>query len=302
MVKQFIKRIFPFVKYRYRIYEIYGKLTGNADSISMNRYLVGVYRSVIFFIRRQRIATMVLGPVFERSRTRIEIDITYKCNLKCSSCNRSCPQAPADERMTVEQIRKFVKESIGSNVRWESIAILGGEPTLHPDLLEIINILSQYKKQYSPNLELIVSTNGSGDFVKQMIDKIPKTLILDNSSKEKKGIRHIAFNDAPSDHAWNVFVDYSNGCYVTSSCGMGLTPYGYYCCPIAGAIDRVFGFNMGLKNLPSDENSMKDQLSHFCKLCGHFLEDLRFSRNKISPVWQAAYSQYHINKPSLSLY
>jgi len=85
------------------------------------------------WLRVQSWVTWILGPEYYRNLSMIEIDITYACNLRCYNCNRSCTQAPTVERMTVDQIKKFVEESKASNLQWKRIRILGGEPTLHPD-------------------------------------------------------------------------------------------------------------------------------------------------------------------------
>jgi MoaA/NifB/PqqE/SkfB family radical SAM enzyme len=69
----------------------------------------------------------------------IEIDITYECNLKCINCNRSSTQAPIKEGMTLEQIENFVRESVELNKKWKLINLLGGEPSIHKDFLEIVN-------------------------------------------------------------------------------------------------------------------------------------------------------------------
>ena len=110
------------------------------------------------------------------------------------------------------------------------------------------------------------------------------------------------FNVAPKDCKLYKYADYSNGCYITSVCGIGLTPYGYYPCAIAGGIDRVFGFDIGRKKIPSDGDSMKDQMKIFCKLCGHFRYALPVNKEVISPTWRKAYEEYKKRKPKLSLY
>ena len=255
------------------------------------------------FLRVQKLTTAFLGPMHLRSVNKIEIDITYRCNLSCSNCNRSCPQAPSDNQMTVAQIRKFVRESIENHVGWESIRLLGGEPTLHPDLLTIISILSDYKKKVLPDLYLAITTNGSGDAVKNVLNTLNNVITIENTNKEGKGYNfHIDFNNAPADYFWNAFVDYSNACWIPRECGIGLTPYGYYCCTVAGSIDRVFGFNIGRKVLPSKDDSMKDQMRIFCRLCGHFFGRNHLIKRKISRVWKEAYAKYNVRKPSLIPY
>jgi MoaA/NifB/PqqE/SkfB family radical SAM enzyme len=66
---------------------------------------------------------------------KVEIEITTSCNLMCKFCDRRCSQAPAAEKMSPEQIRCFVNESIQLKHQWNNISILGGEPALHPNLV-----------------------------------------------------------------------------------------------------------------------------------------------------------------------
>jgi len=81
------------------------------------------------------------------------------------------------------------------------------------------------------------------------------------------------------------------------SCGMGVTPYSYYPCAVAGGIDRIFGFNLGRKTLSSDDD-MKDLLEHFCSFCGHFKcvsTDEPVTEPVMSPTWHEAYARYSSN-------
>jgi len=68
---------------------------------------------------------------FIPNENNIEIDILYKCNLKCESCNRSSAQVDSEDYISIKQINKFITESIKLDKKWNLINILGGEPTLH---------------------------------------------------------------------------------------------------------------------------------------------------------------------------
>lgn len=57
------------------------------------------------FLRAQSFVAKGFGRPFQPSRNYAEIDITYKCNLKCINCNRSCTQAPIDTEMPVAYSR-----------------------------------------------------------------------------------------------------------------------------------------------------------------------------------------------------
>lgn len=255
------------------------------------------------WIRVQKLPTKLLGPRYIRSHSLIELDITYRCNLHCINCNRSCKQAPSTKQITIEQVQMFIKESIEKNIKWERIGVLGGEPTLHPDVLEILSLLIEYKKNSHSNVNIVLYTNGYGNKVADVLSKVPIDIEITNSKKTSERNKFYPFNKAPRDSILFKNADFSNGCTITSYCGIGLTPYGYYCCSIAGSIDRVFGFDMGRKELPSTNDAMVDQLKVFCKLCGSFCYGHSMTESEVmSPTWKEAYKKYNKMEPSLSLY
>ena len=69
-------------------------------------------------------------------------------------------QAPSQARMTCEQIEKFVRGKHWQNRRWECFSHIGGEPTLHPDMMKNLALLSAYKENYSPDTAVQLCTNG----------------------------------------------------------------------------------------------------------------------------------------------
>lgn len=273
----------------------------------LNRFFPASLKYKLKYIRITRFPTFILGPRFKENHRRIEIDITYECNLKCFNCDRFCKHAPSRERLSLEQIKKFVQESIALKRKWELIDILGGEPTLHPDIFEIIDQLLSYKNNYSPSTIIMLTTNGLGEAVNNILVKIPQEIKIRNTLKTSNIQLFDRINIAPFDLIAAKDVDYSNGCWVIEQCGLGLTPYGYYPCAVGGAIDRVFGFNIGKRKLPHETDSMKDQLKILCKYCGRFngtMGPVTYTKGKkeTSPTWEKILKKYHEQKPALTLY
>ncbi len=258
--------------------------------------------SMCRFIRIQKITTALLGYQWEPNFNIIEIDITYDCNLSCFSCDRICGQAPTDERMSLGQIRKFVQESIEQNKKWSKITMLGGEPTRHPDIVEIVNILLDYKKKYSPLTIIQLVTNGCGQEIEKVLSLLPADLVIKNSRKESSvQVEFDAVNVAPRDRWLYRYANYSNACDITEKCGIALNMNGYYPCAPAGAIDRIYGYDVGFKRLPSDEN-MRELLNMLCGHCGHFLCFNKINLKYNSQSWQTALNNYQKNKPKLTTY
>ncbi|MET0052262.1 MAG: radical SAM protein [Candidatus Thiodiazotropha sp.] len=255
------------------------------------------------YLRVQAPLTALMGPQYSRSRTNLEIDLTWSCNLRCHNCNRSCSQAPTAERINLEQIHRFVDETVNTGQVWERIRLLGGEPTLHPDINSILAEILRWRDRHSPDTRIELTSNGFGPHVTRVIDNIPLEVAVNNTRKSSRVQPFRSFNVAPVDCAEYAFADYSNGCRVIRT-GIGLTPYGWYACPIAGGIDRIMGYNLGMKCLPDHKDDMLEQLEVFCRLCGHFKRLHLFPVRSVqqSLTWKRAYARYREDPPTLTRY
>ena len=87
------------------------------------------------------------------------IIITNSCNLQCPYCfaNKLIKENNNFINITKEQLIKILNWlTVSSNIH--QIGIIGGEPTLHPNFLQILNIFSQFCIQNHNTLALF--TNG----------------------------------------------------------------------------------------------------------------------------------------------
>ena len=238
-------------------------------------------------------------------KSTITIDVTLRCNLSCRNCDRVVGLAPSDESISAEQVDKFVWESIERRWEWKRIMLAGGEPTLHLRFDNILEALNPYKKSY-PECEVRVLSNGYGEQVRGRLSRLPEWVTVGNSEKTSGKQRFQTFNMAPIDLEVFLNDDFSRGCFVIEYCGLALTRYGYYCCAPASSVDRVFGFDLGLKCLNSvTDTALKDQLTRLCRYCGHYKENYQESwsnTQEISPSWQDAIEKYRKEPPLLTLY
>ena len=210
--------------------------------------------------------------------------------------------------MPIEVIQNFLRETETKGIRWESLHILGGEPTLHPDFVEIVLTLDEWFQRHSPETDLKVITNGVSKLTKSNIEKIPERWHYDNSFKIdfQKATSHFEpFNLAPIDlEEWKE-QDFSKGCYITQDSGIGLTPYGYFHCAIAGGIERIMNLGHGLESIPEHPWEMLAMMEEYCKKCGHFLSDTFVERadrdgslpppDTVSLSWEMAYNQWKLD-------
>jgi hypothetical protein len=249
------------------------------------------------FVRCQALPVRLFGKPFQRSRRFIEIDLTYRCNLTCLNCNRSCTQSPSQMEIPVEPIESFIEQSVAQNASWNRIRLLGGEPTLHRDFLKIIELLRAYRKTHRPDLRIVVCTNGSGKTVERRLQQLPRDIEIKNTYKVTKQRLFRPFNMAPVDSPLFRFSDFSCGCRILTECGLGLTPMGYYACAIAGAMDRIFMFYVGRNRLPDPSDDLTDHLRIFCRYCGHFGFQWPTKKAKLSPAWKQAYRHNNGKQP-----
>lgn len=252
---------------------------------------------------------LLAGSSWTSTRDSVQLELTSYCNLKCPNCERSTGQAPSKDFLSLEQIRQFLDESSVAGVDWRSIHLLGGEPTLHPHFLQVLELLKAYKDRDQHHY-VVLWTNGYGNRVNSVLSNTPPWVKVINSSKDpKETLRFFSYNVAPIDIPKYQHADFSKGCFVAERCGFILTKYGYYPCGPGAAVDRVFGFDIGIKTLSEvNDRKLKDQMNTLCKYCGFFKATDLFARNKYvteqeeSETWKNAYEKYRLSQAKLSSY
>jgi hypothetical protein len=242
------------------------------------------------FIRAQSLIAKRFGRQYLPSRDCIEIDITYKCNLNCLNCNRSCTQMPSRLEMPVATIETFIAQTLERRIPWKRIRILGGEPTLHSRFFDIVDLLIDYRRVHNPAVRLVVGTNFYGRRVRRILRQLPPSISIKSTLKTSPTNLFKPFNVAPVDTRYNRFSDYTCACRIIAECGLGLTPSGYYLCAVAGGIDRILGYQLGRPTLPEASDTFEDQSAAFCPLCGHFGFQWPTRKPRISKTWRLAYA------------
>lgn len=281
------------------------KFLAQQDIINILKEIYRATEYAYLFVRSQKLVVKYFGYGYQLSTKKIELDITYRCNLSCANCNRSVGvgQAKSNIDMSVEQVQKFVDESRHNNMSWDVIKLLGGEPTMHPQLIEIVTVIKRYIDDCSPSTTLELWTNGDGKKVREVLATLPEFVkVIDSSVTRGADPLFNSFNLAPVDSTLYKQTDFSHGCSIIEKCGVGLTPYGYYPCAVAGGIDRVFGVNSGSRDLDTAYGEMRGQLDQFCRYCGHFRVSKSSKNQNKSGTWTVAYHDYKKSKPKLDRY
>jgi cyclic pyranopterin phosphate synthase len=108
----------------------------------------------------------VLLDRFGRVATDLRVSVTDRCNLRCGYCMpaEGLPWLPREEVLTAAEIERLVRILVGLGVR--AVKLTGGEPTVRPDLPDIVRRL----RAAAPDLELSLTTNG------YLMDRLAPTL------------------------------------------------------------------------------------------------------------------------------
>lgn len=81
-------------------------------------------------------------------------NITDECNMKCNICYYAAEPGLGNHR-SMEEISRMLDTLLGTESEPDLIQVTGGEPTVHPQILEILQFLKK-----SPVRHLMLNTNG----------------------------------------------------------------------------------------------------------------------------------------------
>lgn len=163
----------------------------------------------------------------------IEMEITLRCNAKCPACSRHCHYGLYDEDsdVTSEQVNRFCDEVIAHG-GVDLLTIMGGEPTLHPELKSIMSAVVNMKDEGHIKRCQVV-TNG-----KIITPRMAGMNVV--TYPEEAQIRHVNHRCmfvSPRDTGQQL-----KHCPVARDCGVSWGAYGWWPCGAGGAICRLFGF------------------------------------------------------------
>lgn len=220
-----------------------------------------------------------------------ELDLTYACNLHCKWCNRLCgTKFQPPKNITVEEFMRNLY-IIEPHVSQSRISVCGGEPTLHPQIIEILDLLV---KVIRPKMRFPIDiySNGVGSVVNKVLNQIrskystktvygmldlelskrpssPIDFCIIISKASPSGFYSVGIHEpiyrAAQDLLPNI-KDYSKNCRFLDYCGYGVNAHGIFICDIAPQIATIFKLTEGLDHFPSPEEE-EGQKKLYCKYC-----------------------------------
>lgn len=212
-----------------------------------------------------------------------ELHITYRCNLQCVNCNRaSFLRNEHTPDIAVDQVKEFFRQC--DELNWKpSILIIGGEPTMHKDLVEIVAL----SRGFAGRDGLVqIWTNGRD---REMVKHLRETYaasIPDESYKEKSRI-DFPWDDyfvSPADFGMERYKCWQHGSEI---CGISVDSLGYMPCAVGGMIDSVLHLGLRTKRLADlfDNEKNKEITKKMCEHCGGCLSQLL--RGEQQAAWRS---------------
>lgn len=188
----------------------------------------------------------------------IEIHLVNHCNLNCVSCNHFSPLAKPwfITKESLQNSLTLIKENI-PNVK--DLILLGGEPTLHPELLELCTIA----RNTMPEVEISVMSNGKN---------------LTQVLKDAKQYQNLRINFSICDYP-----GYTNSIHVQEAIDKGIASY----------INTRLLMSSSLVN-PNDH--LEDPILNFYNCSHHMIPCFTVEEDKLFVCPFASHSKHYFAK------
>lgn len=101
------------------------------------------------------------------------ISLTKKCPCRCINCPLVEKDASSQPDLTLEEIELTVKAGVQKGMK--SVVLSGGEPTSHPQIIEIVRMIAQYPVMISFLTTCVAFANEK--FMQRLLDAAPASRI-----------------------------------------------------------------------------------------------------------------------------
>ena len=233
----------------------------------------------------------------------LDILITLRCNASCKNCIEFCNSYDrtgldfTNMDMSLEQIKLFCEETRivwGKQTipLWGRVVITGGEPLLHPDVIEISKLLSSTLIVDNPIAEqLQLNTNMSLPIPNNLACPVINYSTLDN----KPQIHNVTLLH-PDD--MNCARPTFLGCGHYRKATKVLSKHGFSMCCAGDGYIRIFGLELLiLDHLPTiNEEWYKQNMDLICQHCPFGCTQEVFERDMGIPISNLYREQANLNK------
>lgn len=196
----------------------------------------------------------------------LQIDVTSKCNNRCSNCTHLCPHTVKNWEMSYSEIENAIQATKDYP---HLIGIIGGNPSLLA-MEKIIYITDTFNRVGRPKSHRGWWTNNF--MSKEKEDYIRANYGYINYNPHAEPVEHSAVLVSSK----SIIPDaderksLQDSCWLQDKWSGSITPKGLYFCEVAGSMDMILNENLGL---PTHEwvhpiSHFKKQIEFFCDKCG----------------------------------
>jgi hypothetical protein len=199
--------------------------------------------------------------------------------------------------MSIGQIRNFIEQvkRVGAEKKlsvFDVIILSGGEPLLHPDIIEITLLLQ--KELIDTKLVKYLKINSN--LVIEAPEVLKKYVLNYTTVKDKPEIHRAVLihpDDLPEKRP--TFESCCN--YAPNKRKVVLNKHGYSrCCDSDGYIRLFCEEDLIVDTLPSDSNFLLDKIDKICQHCVFGCKDVRLEKDVGCPVSKIYLDQMELNK------
>lgn len=201
----------------------------------------------------------------------IQIEVTNRCHLSCANCTRFVSHIKKPFTMSLQQVQDSIRSLKGFK---GNIGLMGGEPTTHPEFLDILDI---YRHEVKDKSRRQLWT--AGHKWEEYKDEIHRTFDVENiayndHSKPHAGTHQpllVAIDEVVEDH--ELMMKYIDNCWIQNRWSASITPKGAFICEVAAAQAHLYDSNYfmpiteGWYNIKPTDPLFIAQVYEFCSKC-----------------------------------
>ena len=230
----------------------------------------------------------------------VHVFVTNVCNLSCGGCHQMCGNIPKEKLFfaSVDDIEWMICHLIENSLVKKRICIFGGEPTLHPNFNQIVEVM------LSKPCEFAVYTNGRmerhANRNEEWFREFDKNLIYYVDKKDNKNRQFVQTWNSPKDHykvddnGWYFRELAKKNCHIWNNCRSIVFNRHAYACVNFPTMDILTGENHGWEMMGGEDvfartpEEIEEQAKHYCYRCGHCMCQLNMQKigekTKLSPA------------------
>jgi len=187
--------------------------------------------------------------------------------------------------MSPTQVQHFATEMRENNAYLGRVRVLGGEPTAHPKLAEISEILCELVKEGHVGALEMVTNASNMDAVHDVRHFYNKVRRSDENEKQKTHTANLVHTPAILGYRGKV-------CSAPTFCGISLNYYGYFPCSSGAGLARLMDDMERWQRLSLPKKKPLEEWSDLEDLCQHCFHALK-PEHKI----KCGTDKYELNVP-----